>query len=59
MSDHGTQPEIYESDRQPAEPRRRSRASKFLEFLFWIALAFFTAWVLVQNIETILPANSF
>ena len=50
-----------ESERQPVElpRRRRSRASKLLEFLFWIALAFLTAWILVQNIESILPANSF
>lgn len=57
MSDNQPQ----EGDRQPVElpPRRRSRTSKLLEFLFWIALAFLTAWILVQNIETILPANNF
>lgn len=59
MSDY--QPGPQESEHQPVElpTRRRSRASKLLEFLFWIALAFLTAWILVQNIESILPANSF
>ena len=58
MSDN--QPKPSESEYQPADlSRRRSRASKLLEFLFWIALAFLTAWILVQNIESILPANSF
>ena len=38
---------------------RRSRVSKLLELLFWIALAVLTAWIMIQNIESILPANSF
>ena len=41
------------------EKPRRSRASKLLEFLFWIALAVLTAWIMIQNVESILPANSF
>ena len=49
-----------ESHHEPVElPGRRSRTSKLLEFLFWIALAFLTAWILVQNIESIFSANSF
>lgn len=48
------------NEMQPEDrPRRRSRVSKILEFLFWIALAFLTAWVLILNTERILPANSF
>ena len=49
---------MNEMPREP-QPKRRSRASKILEFLFWLALAFFVAWMMVQNIERILPANSF
>ena len=63
MSDLQPPPQtrVQTTDSEPVElPRaRRSRASKLLEFLFWIALAFLTAWILVQNIETILPANNF
>jgi hypothetical protein len=61
MSDLQPPPQTQATDREPVElPRpRRSRASKLLEFLFWIALAFLTAWILVQNIESILPANNF
>ena len=33
--------------------------NKVLEFLFWAAIAFLTAWLMIQNIETILPANNF
>lgn len=43
----------------PSQPKRRSRRSRFLEFLFWIALSFLVAWLMIQNIESILPANSF
>lgn len=39
--------------------RRRSRGSKIAEFLFWTAVALLTAWILIQNIERILPANNF
>ena len=41
------------------KPRRRSRTSKLLELLFWLALSVLVAWILIQNIESILPANSF
>ena len=56
-----TQAQAQPTEHEPVElpRRRRSRTSKLLEFLFWIALAFLTAWILVQNIETILPANNF
>lgn len=47
--------DLHPEDRQ----RRRSRVSKTLEFLFWIAIAIATAWVLILNTERILPANSF
>ena len=32
---------------------------KFAEFMMWTAVAFLTAWLMIQNIERILPANSF
>jgi hypothetical protein len=41
------------------QPKRRSRGSKLLEFVLWIALSFLVAWVLVQNVDSILPANNF
>ena len=43
----------------PSQPKRRSRRSRFLEFLFWIALAVLVAWLMIQNVDSILPANSF
>ena len=33
--------------------------NKVLELLFWAAVALLTAWIMIQNIERILPANSF
>lgn len=39
--------------------KRRSVASKMLELLFWVAVAIATAWLMIENIETILPANNF
>ena len=38
---------------------KRSRGSKLLELLIWIAISILTAWLMIQNIETILPANNF
>ena len=42
-----------------SQPRRRSRVSKLIEFLFWVGLALLTAWILIQNVDSILPANNF
>ena len=33
--------------------------TKLLEFLFWVAIAVITAYVLIQNVDRILPANNF
>ena len=33
--------------------------NKYVEFLLWTAVAFLTAWLMIQNIEIILPANNF
>ena len=41
------------------EKPKRSRTSKLLEFLFWAALALLTAWIMIANTDTILPANNF
>ncbi len=38
---------------------KRSTISKVLEFLFWAGIAFLTAWLMIENINTILPANNF
>lgn len=47
-------------DERPVEaPKRRSVRARLLELAFWAAVALITAWVLVQNTERILPANSF
>ncbi|MBW3594019.1 MAG: hypothetical protein KY391_00455 [Actinobacteria bacterium] len=46
-------------ERGIVEPKRRSVVSKLLELLFWAAIAVITAWVLIENIERILPANNF
>ena len=46
-------------ERIAPEPKRRSWSSKLLEFLFWIAIAVITAYVLIQNVDSILPANNF
>ena len=46
-------------ERFDGERKRRSWTSKLLEFAFWIALALVTAWVLIENVNTILPANNF
>ena len=43
----------------PPEPKRRSVASKLLELLFWTAIAVGTAWLMIENINSILPANNF
>lgn len=39
--------------------RRRPVRRKLLELLFWIAVAVATAWVMIANVNTILPANNF
>ena len=41
------------------EPKRRTVISKLLELAFWVAVALITAWVLIENVERILPANNF
>ncbi len=41
------------------EPKRRSVVSRLLELAFWAAIALITAWVLIENVERILPANNF
>lgn len=46
-------------ERQIVEPKRRSVVSKLLELAFWAVVALITAWVLIENIERILPANNF
>jgi len=46
-------------ERREVVPKRRSVVSKVLEFAFWVAVALVTAWVLIQNVERILPANNF
>ena len=38
---------------------KRSARSKLIEFLVWVAIALLTAWLMIENIETILPANNF
>jgi len=47
------------NDPRNIEPKRRSAVAKLLELLFWAAVALLTAWVLIQNVERILPANNF
>lgn len=39
--------------------RKRSLRSKVIELLIWAAIAVLTAWLMIQNIEAILPANNF
>ena len=46
-------------ERLGAERKRRSWSSRLLELLFWIAVALVTAWVLIENVDRILPANNF
>ncbi len=46
-------------DSPVTQPKRRPVWAKLLELAFWVAVALVTAWVLIQNIETILPANNF
>lgn len=46
-------------ERVGAERTRRSWSSRLLELAFWIAIALVTAWVLIQNVDRILPANNF
>ena len=46
-------------DRHDAPVKLRSAASKLLELLLWAAIAVATAWLMIENIETILPANNF
>jgi hypothetical protein len=43
----------------PTPPKRRSRRSKLIEFVLWVALAFLVAWIMIQNADSILPANNF
>ena len=38
---------------------KRSLRSKLFELAIWVAIALLTAWLMIQNIETILPANNF
>ena len=40
------------------EPKRRSWSSRLLEFLFWVEISVITAYVLIQNVDRILPANN-
>ena len=41
-----------------ASPRgRRSKVSRFLEFLFWVAISVGTAVLLTSMSESLLPAN--
>ena len=48
------------SEERPVfEPKRRSVVSKLLELAFWAAIALITAWILIENVERILPANNF
>ena len=46
-------------DQTPITPKKRSRRSRLVELLFWILVALATAWILIQNVDTILPANNF
>ena len=46
-------------ERLGMEPKRRSWSSKLLELVLWVAVALITAWVLIQNVDRILPANNF
>ena len=46
-------------ERVGVERKKRSWSSRILEFAFWIAVALVTAWVLIENVNTILPANNF
>ena len=43
----------------PQQSKRRSRRSKLIEFVLWVALAFLVAWIMIQNADSILPANNF
>jgi hypothetical protein len=43
----------------PAPRRKRSRRARLLELLFWVLVALATAWIMIQNVDTILPANNF
>lgn len=44
---------------EPVSRPKRSFRSKLVEFLIWAAIAILTAWLMIENIETILPANNF
>ena len=46
------------SDDLVGKPQRSLR-SKLIELVIWVAIALLTAWLMIQNIETILPANNF
>ena len=43
----------------PPTRRRRPIGRRLLELLFWIAVAVGTAWLMIENVNTILPANNF
>jgi len=47
------------NERSTIEPKRRSVAARLLELAFWVAVALGTAWILIENVERILPANNF
>ena len=47
------------SENRSIEKPKRSRTSKLLELLFWVGLAIVTAWLMIENIETILPGTEF
>ena len=64
MSDRPTPPTESETATEAPKPTpqptgRRPLRNKLLELLFWIALAFLVAWLMIQNVNTILPADNF
>lgn len=52
-------PEETPTQTSTPQPKRRSRRSKLIEFALWVALAFLVAWIMIQNVDSILPANNF
>lgn len=59
MSDRQDLQEMPSGHVPPPRARRRPWSSRLLELALWLAISLLTAWILIQNIETILPANNF
>lgn len=50
---------MSDEPRDPLGSKRRPLRSKLLELALWFAVALITAWILIQNVDRILPANNF